>query len=621
MLTVYLPSHTEIISGNFSKHSISVRCGASFAAEPLRKYCHRLVLFIFIIVIVLSGNARGSSLIYKNYIVRYDRGWDILCEPYVVRQGDWVLKIFRQKGEIAHKDFREFLDIFQRLNPHIHNIDMIRPGQAIDIPLHKLEHGSLPGQASGMVTIPFVTLTKVDEIITQHSEEYKVRWGDTVSALIARKYGRFGSAAYKEGIKLFKAANPQIADIDRIFAGQNVYLPDPSMREQAWYDNLYDDQGNLRQTLDTEGSERVQTEGAKTSFPMRSVPAVETPEPEGPLAEAAAVVGATLIDRGTYYVPRQGQQDFEVDLSRHPLMELESNTKLVFTQSDEVMGMNRNAVEEMWPGTHVVDYSEQASVEEIVSSIFDTIDGDQPDQSAAEAGFNDQGVRVIVRAKWIRPEKDQRKLCITPIAQKSEMTPEAFRRYLEQHDLVLKEILPGKASSGPPNDGDALRHAVRNILDLAPANQKEFVQNLTRALGFSFAPNVSITFPYAGIQVKAFANLVSAGNGHELLVDFGALYGDALEAIRKTGPRVVQISADDDYNAVVKKLLKGLELSYVENPSFMAARRPTDYNTTVTIAGVLYAGTDNKRTLLTGANLHSAITDLVGDNGVDIIVW
>jgi hypothetical protein len=50
------------------------------------------------------GTVYASSLIYKNYIVRFDRGWDILCEPYVVKPGDWVLKIFRQKGEIAHKD-------------------------------------------------------------------------------------------------------------------------------------------------------------------------------------------------------------------------------------------------------------------------------------------------------------------------------------------------------------------------------------------------------------------------------------------------------------------------------------------------------------------------------------
>ncbi|MBW2591766.1 MAG: hypothetical protein JRE58_01970, partial [Deltaproteobacteria bacterium] len=63
----------------------------------------------------------------KSYIVHSDRGRDILCEPYTVRKNDWVYKLFRQKGELSHKDFPEFLGIFQRLNPHVHNINTIRP--------------------------------------------------------------------------------------------------------------------------------------------------------------------------------------------------------------------------------------------------------------------------------------------------------------------------------------------------------------------------------------------------------------------------------------------------------------------------------------------------------------
>jgi hypothetical protein len=98
---------------------------------------------------------------------------------------------------------------------------MIRPGQTIDIPLRKLEHGTLPGQASGVVTIPFVTLGQGEEVLHQHAQEYQVRWGDTVSQLVAATYGRYGSRSYEEGVKLFQAANPQVTDLDRIYAGQS----------------------------------------------------------------------------------------------------------------------------------------------------------------------------------------------------------------------------------------------------------------------------------------------------------------------------------------------------------------------------------------------------------------
>ena len=67
-----------------------------------------IMLAAFLIVPVTAN----SAFLYKSYTIRYDRGWDILCDPYVVQKNDWVLKLFKQKGEIAHQDFPEFLRIF-----------------------------------------------------------------------------------------------------------------------------------------------------------------------------------------------------------------------------------------------------------------------------------------------------------------------------------------------------------------------------------------------------------------------------------------------------------------------------------------------------------------------------
>ena len=128
----------------------------------LGKAVHQVLHLICLVAIIGFGSiitdapksARATGLLYKNYVVRYDRGWDILCEPYMVKKNDWVLKIFRQKGEIAHQNFRDFLGIFQRLNPHIKNIDMIRPGQAIDIPIRKLEKAQCKARQAALSQFP-----------------------------------------------------------------------------------------------------------------------------------------------------------------------------------------------------------------------------------------------------------------------------------------------------------------------------------------------------------------------------------------------------------------------------------------------------------------------------------
>ncbi len=578
----------------------------------------RLLLLVLLLPLIGSDRpADASSMIYKNYIVRYDRGWDILCEPYVVQKNDWILKIFRQKGEIAHADFRDFLGIFQRLNPHVTDINLLRPGQAIDIPLRKLEHGTLSGQSSGVVTIPFVTLAKVTEAVLQNAMPYTVQRGDTVSQLIARYYGRFGSRAYQEGVKLFQAANPQIENLDRIYAGQNVYIPDPAIREKEWYAAMYDAEGNLRETIDmgTAGAAGA----AGRPLPASRLPASEPEAPPSALAQAAATVGGQLNEKGTYFIPQPAGDDFEVDLSQHPMLTLPEQ-KMLFTRDGRIMGIDPETLKPNWPEGKVVTYNEQASVEEIVAAIFDAIGGAE-DQTRSEVGFTAAGVQVTVNAKWVKTLDDQRWLCITPIAGPDEQTPESVRRYLAQNGIELKEVFPGgqTVAADPVTAGQ--RHLVKNILAIAPTGQKDFAQRLCRALGFTYAPDVAVTFPYAGVQIQAYANLISAPGGKEILVDFGDLYGDAVKAIGASGMQVVQISADDTFTAMIRKILDGLGVSYTENPTLPAVRRSSEYNTLVTVQGILYTDVQANRTLLSAADLHSAVTDLLSAEGIAVITW
>ena len=586
----------------------------------VRRLLPLVLLLPLALLLPLSGAGRpadASSMIYKNYIVRYDRGWDILCEPYVVQKNDWILKIFRQKGEIAHADFRDFLGIFQRLNPHVTDINLLRPGQAIDIPLRKLEHGTLSGQASGVVTIPFVTLAKVTEAVLQNAMPYTVQRGDTVSQLIAKYYGRFGSRAYQEGVKLFQAANPQIENLDKIYAGQNVYMPDPAIREKEWYAAMYDAEGNLRETIDMGAAGSAGAAGRP--LPNSRLPGSEPEAPPSVLAQAAATVGGQLNEKGTYFIPQPAGQDFEVDLSQHPMLTLPEQ-KMLFTRDGRIMGIDPETLKPNWPEGKVVTYDEQAPVEEIVAAIFDAIGGAE-EQTRSEVGFTAEGVQVTVHAKWVKELADQRWLCITPIAGPDEQTPESVRRYLAQNGIELKEMFPGGQAVAAAPTAAAQRHLVKNILAIAPTGQKDFTQRLCRALGFTYAPDVAVTFPYAGVQIQAYANLVSAPGGKEILVDFGNLYGDAVKAIGASGMQVVQISADDTFTAMIRKILDGLGLSYTENPTLPAARRSSEFNTFVTVQGVLYTDAQASRTLLSAANLHSAVTDLLSAEGIAMITW
>jgi hypothetical protein len=195
----------------------------------LSSVCCSILILACLIVI----RPAYCAFINKQYVVRYDRGWDILCDPYVVKKNDWIFKLFRQKGEISQKDYPEFLRIFKRLNPHVHNIDRIRPGQQILIPLKKVTRDPLSEPSPGVVTIPFLADSRMSEALEKYSSPYRVQKGDFISILISRQFEGYGTQAYEQGMKLFRVMNPKIKNLNHIYVGQVIRIPDPKNSKPA----------------------------------------------------------------------------------------------------------------------------------------------------------------------------------------------------------------------------------------------------------------------------------------------------------------------------------------------------------------------------------------------------
>lgn len=92
---------------------------------------------------------------FKRYTIYTYKGEKVICEPYRVAKDDWLYKLFRQKGEISEKDFPLFITIFKVLNPGISNIDTIKTGQEIIIPLKTVLQDYFRNR-SGSVEVPVI---------------------------------------------------------------------------------------------------------------------------------------------------------------------------------------------------------------------------------------------------------------------------------------------------------------------------------------------------------------------------------------------------------------------------------------------------------------------------------
>jgi hypothetical protein len=344
-------------------------------------------------------------------------------------------------------------------------------------------------------------------------------------------------------------------------------------------------------------------------------------KPRSPLLEVASILKAKFYNEGVYYFPRQGQEDFELDIARMSLMELKDGTRLIFPPDNAEQESAINVVRSFWKNIKVVRITFGASAEQVFNSVFESLG---LDLSASRLAFADRGVDVETRGKWIidepaATEKTDRKICISLIDNPGQRTPESITRYLEQHDIVIKDVLTGKGGANPQPAKNPYRK-VKNVVTVDPSNHRALVNDLLKAMGYQYAPNVSITFPYAQMQIKAVSNLVTMPNNSPLLIDFGDFYGDAVVAINKAGFDIIQIKSENSYATIIRKLSDALGLSYSNNPTFWAADRPVAYNTALTVPGFLVAAAGGATVLLADAPLDDGVIQLLDHQEVKVIL-
>jgi hypothetical protein len=562
---------------------------------------------------VFPRTSLSATLLYKSYAIRQDQGHDILCDTYLVQQNDYLLKLFRESGEISQTDFPEFLHIFSRINPTIADINLIQAGQRIYIPLKKLSPESLPGQQTGAVSIPFSTISTLPELLKSNAYEYVIQKGDTVSLILSRSFGNVTSKAYQDARQIFLLINPDISDLDMIKIGQSVWVPQTTVLNQPWYPSLFDKTGNL-----------VSGENFTAGNPIPSPPPLPS-VPRSSLEKAAALLEGKALNKGAYYFPRPEADDLKLDLSRFPVLELPDRSRALLVPPASTSGSSLSesdvaAMKSFWHSLSILPVDSNAPPEEILEAFFNSDNNKGADNRVS---FSDNGVTVSIRARWwLKQPRDNNIGSPSPAAKVGLISSldtdggntTIILNYLSRHGIVLKPIKDEEKQTPEQAKSSFL---LPPVIPWTPP--KTLVAALMTELGLPYSPDVPISFPYGGIQIPAISNLISLSDGRSLLVDFGSLYGEAIEAITETGLNVVCISPEQTLSETIRMLLTATGHSYEENPTFAAIKAPGDLGTYISIPGFLVSRPGIAKTLLSRVLLDPALIRFLNEREIKIV--
>ena len=581
-----------------------------------------LPLTAMLLFLTIDQSLVFGDYLYKNYIVKQDKGIEILCDSYIVQPNDWVFKVFKQKGEISGKDYPEFLQIFKRINPHIYNPDLIRPGQAILIPLKKLAPGDLPGQSKGIVTIPFIGRIDPDEVLSKQSVKYQVKNGDCVSKIISKKFGEYGTLNYSKKVKLFRHLNPDIKNLNAIYVGSYVNLPDPSMKNKPWYKSIFIDSGNIvnylkpKKNMSTPALDSVSSE-------ITTANKKDDEKSSSPLSQAVNAMEAQLINKGNYYFPAQTKKDHMLDLALFPIIELEWGKKIVCSLKKTISEDVKYAISSCWKDVKFISISANDSPQIIINSIFEAA---KSHNTPSTISFQSNGITSTIKADWVIEKSfnednqhNSHKICIFLIENCNEKTHPSISRYLALHNIIVKDHLVKKNNQiNHESEKSLTTYAKNNVVHLDTKNNKTFIKSLVSALEFEYTPNASISFQYAGMQLQSVLSQISTETGVPLLVDFGDIYGDAMQAIKDTGFNIIQIYKTDDYHSIITKLLTALNLSFTANPDLLVANRPESSNISLSIPGFMISKNKTKF-FVPSVSLPTDVISFLNNKGIKIL--
>jgi hypothetical protein len=598
--------------------------------------------------------AAGATQVKKQFVVEQDRGRDILCDPYIVKKNDYLLKVFRQRGEIAIRDLPQFLEIFKRINSEVEDVNLIYPNQKILIPLKILEPGSLEGQETGVVAIPMIIISNITDELMASSFEHIVVQGDTVSSLLVPHFGRPGSLSYDKGIEIFKYLNPEVKDINNIHVGQKLRLPDPAISENPWYAELFDASGRIALSEAEKTPGRVPAPIAvpepreieelavieplktvETSARAEIIPATvpETPgilekpsstgmmrtSPQTLFEKAARIFRADLIDSGEYFFPRKGQPEFKLDLSVSPVMEFRSGKRVLYAPENRISAIDADIINMHWKNVNILKIPAAARLHDLLDPICPVISGGKCDD---EISLNDGGVSVALRADYIYDNPGGRgKVYLVILDHPDQALPATFRVYLEGKGILVSEWIDNDGWFGAADRYGVRQTRAADTRVMPAASPEGVVRRLADLFGCTYQEKVDIAFSYAGFQVKTRADMLTTSDGRRVLADYGDLRGEAIKSLEKEGFAVVQFDRRNTNRDIVQTFLTHLSIGYEKDPTFWVAERPRIHNPSIHVPGmmVVWNGSDYQRILFSEAPVPSRLDAFFVDAGIHVI--
>ncbi len=437
---------------------------------------------------------------------------------YIVRKGDNLSTIIRRKlGKPAAESAAVTRQV-KRLNPQIRDVNRIYPGQKITLP--RLAE---PGKTG-----------------------YVVRKGDSLTAILHERLG-IRAAEMARWIGLTKELNPGLVDANRIYPGQALILPDRGERAP----------GPVEQAAGQAQADAPQMDAPVFRPTDRDLDIVSTVVKQS---------GGTVARGGKVFIPLTEEEHLAVDCADIPMVELADGSRIFLDYGRQIPADTASLVRSRWANFTVISDGGDG----VYSALAGIFGASRDFTFRRHEGALTIGTAPVLKLKgdWILSRKgpggQENTLCVVCRTYgRSQPLPEPVARFAEKQGVPVLEI---DEESGAVRIRQALP-SPPDIDSLDAGGNRALVGSLLDMLGYAYKKDQRIPVPDAskdGPPMTMRADYSVRIGTRTVVIQFGDLPSQFQVKLNEEGMGLVQIAGEDDRKTALEKVLKGLDIPYVE---------------------------------------------------------
>jgi LysM repeat protein len=515
----------------------------------LKHYAWALIAFIFIAGFLccpaLAKEDTAQITLKKTAVSKQN------LHKYVVKKGDVISAIIRSIPGITEADIPDVYRTIKELNPDVQDLNKLYAGQLLVIP-GKDTSGTEESKESVEAKDES---TKNGVISTGESQNYKIKKGDSLIRIIYREL-KIKTDIIKT-LSIIKSMNPRISNVDKIYYGQIIKLPDKTLFVKAPEEMKDDELITLKPAESKAQPDKVIEVKEKVMMP-----------PEARLAVIKQVISqmkGSVTSTGNYYLPIPKTGQVTIDCTKIPVVEFDDGTTTFLDLENRISADLKRMIRENWKNFRLVEVDKKDDVIAILKKLiattktFSMIRKESPLTIGTLPPVELFVDWVIVRtdSKDGKPLQGLRYL----IPESYSLLPKAIKNYAQTNGIAITEIDSETGITGKPEE----LYALPPMTVFPATSAKDFSYSLLTYLGFTAIKNADIKVfdkEKNGLDLSLNADVLVKDGAKQYIIYSRSMPQQFINVLTQAKYELIFVTDTDSPKVIMENILRKFNIPF-----------------------------------------------------------